>query len=166
MSTIATTYTDNRNLLFRSIVFGGLITGVIHMIIHQWFFTSLIFKNPFIIVQQYIASGALGMSAFEGGLSTALLGVLFHFLITFVIVAVFILSANRIPLLRRYVFVSALLYGFGVWVVMNLIVIPLSATPPLPAPTMPQLIESVLEHILVIGTPLAIIVRRNANRNE
>lgn len=46
------------------------------------------------------------------------------------------------------------------FIVMNLLVLPLSAAPPLPVPTMPQLIESVTEHILVIGLPLGILVRR------
>jgi hypothetical protein len=46
---------------------------------------------------------------------------------------------------------------------MNMIVIPLSAAPPLPAPTTSQLILNILEHILVIGLPLGLIVRRSAN---
>ena len=107
-----------------------------------------------------MASGALGNAAFAGGIGTALLGVLFHFIVSFVVAAVFILSADRIPLLRRYPIPSALAYGFGVLIVMNLIVLPLSAAPPLPAPTTPQLIELILEHILVIGLTLGIIVQR------
>ena len=107
-----------------------------------------------------MASGALGNAAFAGGIATALLGVLFHFLVSFVVAGVFILSADRIPLLRRYAIPGSLLYGFGVFIVMNLIVLPLSAAPPLPAPTTPQLIVMILDHILVIGLPLGIIVRR------
>jgi len=132
-------------------------------LIHSWIVPSLIQKNPFIVVLQYIASGALGNAAFQGGVATALLGVLFHLVISFAIAAVFILSAERIPLLRRYPIASALLYGFGAFIVMNLIVVPLSAAPPLPTPTTPWLIEAVIEHILMIGLPLGILVRRKAN---
>jgi uncharacterized membrane protein YagU involved in acid resistance len=107
-----------------------------------------------------MASGALGNAAFEGGIPTALLGLLFHFIVSFVVAGVFIVSADRIPLLRRYPIPGALVYGFGVLLVMNLIVLPLSAAPPLPAPTTPQLIELIVEHILVIGLTLGIIVRR------
>jgi len=92
-----------------------------------------------------------------------LLGVFFHLIISFVIAGVFILSAGRISLLRRYVIAGSLLYGLGVFIVMNLIVTPLSAAPPLPAPTMPWLIEAIIEHILVVGLPLGILVRRHAN---
>jgi uncharacterized membrane protein YagU involved in acid resistance len=87
----------------------------------------------------------------------------FHLIISFVIAAVFIVAADRIPLLRRYAIVGSLLYGFGVFIVMNMIVTPLSATPPLPAPTMPWLIEGIIEHMLLVGLPLGIIVRRNVN---
>jgi hypothetical protein len=115
---------------------------------------------------QYISSGILGNSAFEGGIATALLGVLIHLVVSFAIAGVFVLSADRIPLLRRYALPGALLYGFGAFIVMNLIVVPLSAAPPLPAPTLPQLIEMVIEHILVIGLPLGLLVRRNANTSH
>jgi len=117
-------------------------------------------------VYQYLASGALGNAAFAGGIATALLGALFHFFVAFVVAAVFILSADRIPLLRRHAISGSLVYGVGVFIVMNLIVLPLSAAPPLPAPTMPQLIVMIVDHILVIGLPLGIIVRRMLPANE
>ena len=131
--------------------------------IHSWIVTTLIQKTPFILVWQYIASGALGMAAFEGSIASALLGVFFHLIISFVIAAVFILSAKRILLLRRYVTAGSLLYGFGVFIVMNMIVTPLSAAPPLPAPTLPWLIEAIIEHVLAIGLPLGILAQRNSS---
>jgi hypothetical protein len=146
MSTIASTSPATRNSLLRSSVIGGLIIGTADLIIYHWLITSVLGGYPLISVFQYIASGALGESAFAGGIATALLGVLFHFLISFVIAGVFFLCADRIPLLRRYAIAGSLLYGFGVFIVMTMIVIPLSATPPLPAPTTPQLIMSILDH--------------------
>jgi hypothetical protein len=162
MSTNASTTLNNRNPLLRSILLGGMFI-FISQLIHSWIVPSLIQKTPFIVVWQYIASGALGMAAFEGGIATALLGVFFHLIISFVIAGVFILSADRIPLLRRYAIAGSLLYGIGVFIVMNMIVTPLSATPPLPAPTMPWLIEAIIEQVLVVGLPLGILIRRNAN---
>jgi hypothetical protein len=166
MSTIASTFSNGRNSLLRSSVIAGLIIGTADVIIYHWFVTSVLGGIPLISVYQYIASGALGESAFAGGIATALLGVLFHFLFSIVIASVFILSADRIPLLRRYVIPGSLLFGFGVFIVMNMIVTPLSATPPLPAPTTPQLIVNILDHLLVFGLLLGILVRRNANANQ
>ena len=166
MSTIANTSPTTGTSLLRSSVIGGLIIGTADAIIYHWLVTSVLGGFPLISVFQYIASGVLGESAFAGGIATALLGLLFHFLISIVIAGVFILSADRIPLLRRHPIIGGLLYGFGVFIVMNMIVIPLSATPPLPAPTTPQLIMNLLDHVLVVGLPLGILVQRNANTNK
>jgi len=166
MATTSNISLTTRNSLLRPIALGGMIIGIVQLIVQQWFVYSLLAKTPFISVLQYIASGILGNAAFEGGIATALLGVLIHVFISFVIAGVFILSADRIPLLRRYALAGALMYGFGVFIVINLIVLPLSAAPPLPVPTVPQIIESVIEHILAIGLPLGILVRRNAITNR
>jgi hypothetical protein len=153
---------DTRNSLLRSFALGGIIIFISQLVIQSWLVASVVQQNPFMVVLQYMASGAVGVSAFEGGTGTALLGVLFHLIISFVVAAVFILSADRIPLLRRYIIPAALLYGFGVWIVMHLIVVPLSAAPPVPAPELPWLIEEIIEHILFVGLPLGILIRRNA----
>jgi hypothetical protein len=160
MSAIASKSLDTRNSLLRSVVLGGLIIFILQFT-HIWIVATLIQGSPFTAVWQYIASGALGMSAFEGGIPTALLGVLFHLIISFVVAGVFILSADRIPLLRRYPIPAALLYGLGVYFVMNMVVTPLSAAPPLPPPTTPWLVEGMLEHVLAVGLPLGLIVRRS-----
>jgi len=162
MSTITSTSTTHihRHSILRSIVLGGLIIGIADAIVYHWFVSSILEGYPLIAVYQYLASGALGNAAFAGGIGTALLGVFFHFFVSFVVTAVFILSADRIPLLRRYAIPGSLVYGFGVFIVMNLIVLPLSAAPPLPPPTTPQLIELIVIHILVIGLTLGVIVRR------
>jgi hypothetical protein len=166
MSTITSTALTNRNSLLCLSVIAGLIIGFADEIIYHWFITSVLGGVPLITLYQYIASGALGESAFAGGIATALLGALFHYLISIVIAGVFILSVDRIPLLRRYTIPGSLLYGFGVFIVMNMIVTPLSAIPPLPTPTTPQRIVMILDHLLVFGLLLGILVRRNANTNQ
>jgi len=153
---------QNRNSLVRSIAVGGIIIGTLQLIVQDFLVFSLLGKIPFISIFQYIASGALGNTAFEGGLATALLGVIFHYLISFVIAAVFIMSAARIPLLRRNAIVGSILFGVAAWFVMDFIVTPLSAAPPLPAPTLFQLIETIIDHALIVGLPLGILVWRNA----
>ena len=85
MSTITNTSIKNRNSLLRSIVSGGVIIGTLQLVIQSFLVFSLLYKTPFITVVQYIASGALGDVAFAGGLATVLLGVIFHYLISFVI---------------------------------------------------------------------------------
>ena len=161
VSTIASMSSINRNSLLRSIALGGVMLAIAQLIIGEWFLYSVVDKTPFEIVLQYVTSGAFGMSAFQDGTDAALLGVLLHFLISCVIAGVFILSAGRIPLLRRYAIAGV--YGVGVYFVMNYVVIPLSAAPPLPDPTTRQFIERIIEHGLVIGLTLGIVVQPNAN---
>jgi len=157
---------SNRNALLRLSVIGGLITGILHLIVQIGLVFGLMLKTPFISSLQYIASGAMGDVAFTGGLATALLGLILDFLMTTIMAGVFILSVDRIPLLRQHVIPGSILYGFGVFIVMNFIVLPLSAAPPLPAPPMWLFIEIILEHILLIGLPLGILMRWNASTNQ
>src|SRR5262245_45939361 len=165
MATASSLSLTTRNSLARPIVLGGMFI-FLSQCIHQWIVITLIQGTPYMLVWHYIASGVSGDAAFEGGIATALLGLFIHLIISFAIAGVFILGADRIPLLRRYAIAGSLLYGFGVFIVMNMIVIPLSAAPQLPAPTMPWLIEAIIEHVLAIGLPLGILVRRNASANR
>jgi hypothetical protein len=71
-----------------------LIIGTTDAIIYHWFVSSILGGYPLTTVFQYIASGALGESAFAGGSATASLGLLFHYINSFVIAGVFIQSAN------------------------------------------------------------------------
>ena len=162
MSTIASTSLSNRNPLLRLSVIGGIISGLLHLLIQQGIVFGLILKTPIISSLQFVASGIMGDAAFTGGLATALLGLILDFIMITIMAGVFILSVDRIPLLRRNVIVGSILYGFGVFIVMNLIVLPLSAAPALPAPPLWLRIELVLQHILLIGLPLGLLVRWNA----
>ncbi len=165
MTTVTSTLANNRSSILRSIALGGIMVGLLHLIIQDGLVFSLLGKTPFILVVQYVASGALGNAAFAGGLATALLGLLVHFLISLVLAGVFILSADRIPLLRRHIIPGSLLYGLAVFVVLYLVVLPLSAAPPVPLQTW-EFVELILEHVLVIGLPLGLFVRRTTNTNK
>jgi hypothetical protein len=163
MTTIASATLINRNSLLRLSVIGGIISGFLHFLIQQGIVFGLILKTPIISSLQFVASGIMGDAAFTGGLATALLGLVLDFIMITIMAGVFIFSVDRIPLLRRNVILGSILYGFGVFIVMNLIVLPLSAAPVLPAPPLWLLIELVLQHILLIGLPLGILMQRNAN---
>jgi len=164
MTTITSTFSTNNTSLLRLTLIGGFISGFLHLVIQQGIVFGLILKTPMISALQYAASGILGEAAFAGGLATALFGLILDFIMITIMAGVFIFSADRIPLLRRNVIVGSILYGFGVFIVMNFIVLPLSAAPVLPAPPLWLLIELILQHNLLIGLPQGILVQRNANK--
>jgi len=101
----------------------------------------------------------LRLSAFAGGYATALLGILIHFVIAFVIAAVFILAASQIAFLRRapWVFVAGLVYGAAVNIFMSMAVLPYSATPKMQATTA-LVVHGLIADALFVGLPVAFAV--------
>jgi hypothetical protein len=146
----------------RTILLAGVTLSVAHFVIAQWLIFSVLGGTPLMSVEQYNASALLGAAAFAGGVPFALLGLLLHFLTSLTIAAVFILSLDRFAFLQRRTTLWAFLYGFGVFIVMNFIVVPLSAAPTLDAPPMSILILVVLEHILVVGGSMLFALRRQS----
>jgi hypothetical protein len=108
---------------------------------------------------QGIASGLLGSRAFSGGLATALLGLLCHFLIAFGTAAVYLLASRTLGFLNEHAVVSGVLYGVAVYFFMNRIVLPLSATAKRPF-SIQMMIVGVVIHIFCVGLPIALSVRR------
>ena len=90
----ATSY--GRPRAFETIAYGGLAVGVLDItdaILFWWLRNGV---SPTRILQS-VASGLLGAAAFEGGTKTALLGLLLHFLIAFIVVVVYYgASANEV----------------------------------------------------------------------
>ena len=108
---------------------------------------------------QGIASGLLGPKAFDGGLATALLGLLCHFVIAFGAAAVYFAASRTIPFLIQNAIVSGALYGVAVYFFMNRIVLPLSAAAKRPF-SMQMMIIGVVIHIFCVGLPVSLSVRR------
>jgi hypothetical protein len=85
--------------------------------------------NP-LKVWRFVASGALGQEAATKDLITmAIAGLLFHFIIAFCFTLFFFFIYPKIKFLRKNLVVTGLVYGIFVWLVMNLIVVPLSNIP-------------------------------------
>lgn len=82
---------------------------------------------PPIRIGQSIARGVLGDASYDGGVSTAVLGVILHFLIIAGMMAAYFLVARRMPVLVRRWLPLGILYGLWLYVAMNYIVVPLSA---------------------------------------
>jgi hypothetical protein len=77
-------------------------------------------------VLQYIASGVAGPAAFGGGVAAAGLGLALHFAIATAAAAVYFVASRAWPLLARRSIVCGLAYGIVVYLVMQLVVLPLS----------------------------------------
>ncbi len=111
-------------------------------------------------VPRAIASGLLGSSALHGGVPAWILGVVLHFFIAFSAATIYCLSSRRLAFLKEHFFVCGLFYGIAVFLVMNLIVVPLSAAP-FKSTTfqLAGLIQGLLVHMFLIGLPIAYSAR-------
>jgi hypothetical protein len=145
-----------------AILLGGLIAGTLDISYACIFGYIRRGANP-VRVLQSVASGALGRSAFDGGPKTAALGLVFHFLIATIAAAVYYLASRPIRFLVNSPFICGPLYGVGIYLVMNFVVLPLSAIGSRPALPLPVLIGGLLIHTVGIGLPIALVVRRYSN---
>ena len=143
----------------KAILYGTLVAGALDATDGVVFF-GLQGLNP-IQVLQYIASGLLGQQSFQGGLATAGLGVLLHFGIAAVVAATYVVAGLKLPILRGQAVVLGLLYEAAVYLVMNLIVLPMSAVAHTPITTA-ALLNGLIGHALFVGLPIAFFARKVA----
>lgn len=113
-------------------------------------------------VLQSVASGVLGRPSFEGGTATAVLGLALHYLIALIFAAFYVLLSRRLTVLVRRFVLCGGLYGCGIFWVMNLIVLPLSAFPRKVSFTLVPVVMELLVHIFLVGVPIAWAARRSA----
>jgi hypothetical protein len=143
-----------------ALLIGTLAVGILDILDAIIFFGLRSGVAPIRIFQS-IASGLLGRSAFAGGWNTALLGLALHFFIAFTIVLVYLLASRRLTVLTRAPVAAGLLYGIAAYLVMNLIVIPLSAATP-SVPPWPVVVNGVLIHMFGVGLPASLAARAAA----
>jgi hypothetical protein len=86
---------------------------------------------PFIL--HSIAGGLLAERSFAGGARTAILGLILQEGMGVSIAAIYVVASRFLPALTRHWALSGLLYGAVIFVVMNYVVVPLSAWRAVPA---------------------------------
>jgi len=144
----------------KAILVGGLIAGALditYAFILWWLRAQV---TPMQILQS-VAAGVLGKASYDGAAGTAILGAFLHFFNALVIAAIFVGASRIWPVLARRATLFGPLYGIGVYLVMNYVVLPLSAFPPRTKPPAPVVwITGVLAHMFLIGLPIALAAKR------
>lgn len=159
MTTAATTLPSQEPPAYRAILWAGLIAGALDITAAcvQWALRGV---SPIRILQA-IASGLLGASSFQGGAATAALGLLLHFVIAFGAAAVYFAASRKSDFLVRQPWIAGPLYGAAVHCFMQFVVLPLSAVRAAPFSSR-EFIIGLIIHILFVGLPIALTVRRFA----
>jgi hypothetical protein len=136
---------------------GGAVAGILD-ITYAFVFYGAQGVSPIRILQS-ISSGLLGKDAYTGGLGTAALGAVLHFFIAFTACAVYYAASRKLHTLVQRPVVWGLLYGVAVYLFMNLVVIPLSAVPGT-RHTTTSVVSGLIVHMLFVGLPISLAVRR------
>ena len=140
----------------KPIIVATLLCGSLDILL-AIFLTLMRGKDPAAMLR-FVASGPFP-SVLDMGAAGSALGLLVHFTLMGIMVAVFVIAARKISVLTENALVSGLIYGLITYVVMNLIVVPLrfpAAWPPKPLSIGTQLFA----HIVLVGLPTALIARR------
>lgn len=114
-----------------------------------------------------VAAGPFGSEIKSWGWIGAAVGLLVHFCIMWVMVAVFVLLLTSIPRLRSInKWLLGVVYGCGLYVVMYWIVLSLRWPSVFPQTDVVQIIKALIPHIFLVGIPLALITLKELNQKK
>ena len=150
--------------VLRAILLGGLTVGTLDLLDAFIFFGMRSSARPTGILHS-IAAGFVGRdSARAGGVATAILGVVSHFLVATCIVTVYVLLSRIIPALRKQWVVCGLLFGVAAYFVMTWFVVPMSNAGnhqiTFALPVTAVMTNGILIHVFGVGLPAAYFARK------
>lgn len=145
--------------ILNTILLSGLVAGMLDatagvVVYYIWFGF-----NP-LQVLQYIAAGFYGPTAINGGAGMIMAGLIFHFLIAYVVAAIYFYAYPAIRILNKYKVIAAHIYGLGIWLVMNMVVLPNTNLPPAPF-DLGLAVTGIIWHMLLVGLPIALITAKH-----
>lgn len=105
-------------------------------------------------VLQFIASGLLGEKAFQQPYGPALIGLAIHFLIALFWTILFFVIYRYYKKIVGALFLQGVFYGLFIWLVMNILVLPLTNQPKSEFNVLVA-IKGIVILIIAIGLPLA-----------
>jgi len=108
-------------------------------------------------VMQFVASALFGQASFQAGYLTVFAGFVIHYLIAFGFSAIYYYSYPVVSAIRQWPVVLGLCYGLGVWLVVNVLLLPLTRIS-LPPFEINSALIVMFWHMLLVGLPIAFIV--------
>jgi len=151
-----------RSQAITAIVLAGCAAATVDLIYISTYSYLMAGVMPVRILKS-IATGLLGTDALNGGAGVATLGFVAHYVILIVAASFYWAASRRIPFLTQRAFLAGILYGLAIWLVMNYIVLPLSAAPKFNGPMLGK-VCNFAAHLLLIGPALALTIKRFAPR--
>ncbi len=144
---------DQSYLFFPSALKSGLIIGCLDAVAASLQAYMMRGATPDKVFT-FVASGAFGQRAYEGGSLMTLIGLAFHFIVAISWTFIFYTAYPKLTILRSNKIVAGIAFGIFIWLVMNFVVIPLSLIGLRPFNTTSAIIQ-IFIHLLVIGVPIS-----------
>ena len=144
--------------LLRGIVVAGLVAGTLDGLAAAILYVIRTGKNP-LAVYRFVASGVFGPDALSGGTSMAMMGIFFHYIIATGWALLFFISCSRLTILLKNWIITGIFYGLFVWLMMNLVVLPLSRVPSVPIIVSGATI-GILVLMFCIGLPISFLANK------
>ncbi|MHA4808098.1 hypothetical protein ACX0G9_08320 [Flavitalea flava] len=120
---------EKNGSFIKIVLLAGLLAGTLDAISASISAIAQGINNP-ARVFIFVASVALGKSVLlTGGSGIAIVGLLIHFFIAYSFTLFFFLIYPKLPILAKNRVLTAVVYGLFVWIVMNLIVLPIAGRP-------------------------------------
>lgn len=147
----------------------GALVGVLDMLYPIFLWVVVLQRVPAIRIPQSVASGLLGSAAYEGGVTTAALGLVLHFTIAYSWTTAYYIVSRRWARLRRLIATTegrvkvGVVLGLLVWLAMDFVVVPLSRASATPVFSWMFALQ-LIWHPVGVGLPIALIVRGDATR--
>jgi hypothetical protein len=118
------------SIILKTAVAAGLAAGACDIPM-----AALINDVPIPIVLKAIASGLMGSSAYSPGSNVVVIGLGLQIAMSLFIAAIYASAAVRSSSLRNHPYLAGCVFGVGIFLVMNMIVAPLSNVTPRPQVT-------------------------------
>lgn len=151
MAAVPISTAARKTSILAPILVGGAVAGLLDM------------TSAYITFGRYmplgIAGGLLGPAARHIAAGPYILGLFLHYFIAFSAAAVYCLASKKLDFLRSHFFVCGLFYGIAVFLVMQLVVLPLSAYHAMGPYAYRGLVQGLLAHMFLIGMPIATSLR-------
>ena len=152
MTTAALSLAASKPKLLRPILAGGAIAGTLDLIAAFISFGANVPRN--------IAAGLIGGLAMRPSILPWILGVLLHFFIAFSAATIYCLTSRKLEFLKEHFVVCGMFYGIAVFLVMNLVVLPLCAFHYMGPYQFRGLLQGLIVHMLIIGLPIAYCLKK------
>lgn len=153
------------NNLSSTVLKAGVIVGTLDILsAFIYYFIATGDTNVFTVLK-YIASGLFGKEAYAGGITMILTGLFLHYVIAFSFTIFFFWLHPKIDLLAKYKLLTGIMYGIFIWIIMNLLVVPLSRIPNRPL-TLVNALINVAILIVCIGIPLSFMAYAHYRRGN